>query len=171
MPSSSERWQEVISGPEARDLYRAGRAGDAVRLVMKSCYEEAAAVGPSEAAGLVTALVHRLLAEAHVPSQRKASHRGVEVDVAVPGLRGLDADPSGVLLVCIPGTSDPGMISRIVGSYRRIQPVPGNVWAVLPGPAEAPCRSFAAGPGGGTLAGFLDAVRGFAGSGGPSLAG
>ncbi|CAI9832831.1 hypothetical protein IBTHAUMO2_990063 [Nitrosopumilaceae archaeon] len=171
MPSSSEMWQEVISGPEARALYRAGRAGDAVRLVMRSCYPGAAAAGPGEAAGLVTALVHRLLAEAHVPSQRKASHRGVEVDVAVPGLRGLDANPGGVLLVCIPGTSDPAEISRIVGSYRRIQPVPGNVWAVLPGPGDAPCRSFTAGPDGGTLPGFLESVRGFAGSRGPSLAG
>lgn len=90
--------------------------------------------GRGSLAAVLTSVLHYLLTAAGVPSQRKASAGGLEVDVAVPGMRALAADPRTAAVICVAGLR-PAPAAEQAAALAALQPHPENVWVVDEGPA------------------------------------
>jgi hypothetical protein len=73
-------------------------------------------------------LLHYLLTNALIPSQRKVTVRGVEIDIAIPDARIFSTRPKDGLVVFFVKTRD-GLDERLA-KMRTIQPHDENIWVV-----------------------------------------
>jgi hypothetical protein len=80
---------------------------------------------------LATGLLHYLLTNALITSQRKIDHNGIDVDIVVPDIKTLEKDPKKTLLICIPKSSDIKIINEKIAQMEKIQPEKENIWLVL----------------------------------------
>ncbi|MDH5569926.1 MAG: hypothetical protein OEX98_09095, partial [Nitrosopumilus sp.] len=85
-----------------------------------------------EAVGvLATGLLHYLLTNALITSQRKIEHRGIELDIVIPDIKTLEKDQKKTLLICIPKSSDINVINEKIKLLEKIQHEKENIWLVL----------------------------------------
>ncbi len=80
---------------------------------------------------LATGLLHYMLTNAMVTSQRKVELQGVEIDIVIPDLKTLEKDPKKALIICIPKTLDKNIIKKKLTELQKIQPKKQNIWLVL----------------------------------------
>jgi len=69
---------------------------------------------------LATSLLHYMLTLCLVPSQRKIAYDNAEIDIVIPGMRELKADPKNALVIMISNMPD----------ISDIQPHSENIWAM-----------------------------------------
>lgn len=101
--------------------------------IISNCYDQIVSMGEKDenVGVLATGLLHYLLTNALITSQRKVEHNGVEIDVIVPDLKTLEKDPKRTLLICIPKTSNIQIINEKITQIEKIQPEKENIWIVL----------------------------------------
>jgi len=101
--------------------------------VITNCYDKIITLGEKdESVGvLATGLLHFLLTNALLTSQRKIEHNGVEIDIVIPDLKTLEKDPKQTLIICIPKTSEKKVIEQKLMKLFKIQPEKQNIWLVL----------------------------------------
>ncbi len=101
--------------------------------VMNNCYEKIISIGEKdEVLGiLATGLLHYLLTNALLNSQRKVEYQGIEVDIVIPDIKTLEKDPKKTLLICIPKSSNKKIIEERISQLERIQPEKENIWVIL----------------------------------------
>jgi hypothetical protein len=80
--------------------------------------------GGSMGSMLVTALMHYMLTECMIPSERKLIIDGVKVDIVIPSSRILKSRPSNALIINI--------LCDQIQDLSGIQPNMENVWIILP---------------------------------------
>ena len=80
---------------------------------------------------LATGILHYLLTNALLNSQRKIDYRGVELDIVIPDIKTLEKDSKRTLLICIPKSSDKKIIDEKISQLEKIQPNQENIWVVL----------------------------------------
>jgi len=96
-----------------------------------------------EAVGiLATGILHYLLTNALLSSQRKVDYQGMELDIVIPDTRALEKDAKMTLLILIPKSSDKKIIDEKISELRKIQPTKENIWAVLSEDMSIDCKSF-----------------------------
>ena len=116
--------------------------------VTENCHDEIVSVGTEignkdETIGVMaTGLLHYLLTNALITSQRKIKHDGIELDIVIPDLKTLEKDPKKTLLICIPRSSDRKIIEGKVSQLEKIQPEKENIWLVLSNDVEIDKKSF-----------------------------
>lgn len=101
--------------------------------IVEKCYDEIAAMDERNIAVgvLATGILHYLLTNALLNSQRKIEFRGVELDIVVPDIKTLEKDSKMSLIICIPKSSDKQIIEQKISQLEKIQPVKENIWVVL----------------------------------------
>jgi len=101
--------------------------------VIANCYDKIITLGgKDESVGvLATGLLHYLLTNALINSQRKVEHNGIEIDIVIPDIKTLDKDPKKTLLICIPKSSNKNIIEEKISQLEKIQPEKENIWVVL----------------------------------------
>ena len=101
--------------------------------ITNNCYNQVISMGKKdESVGvLATGLLHYLLTNALITSQRKIDHNGIDVDIVVPDIKTLEKDPKKTLLICIPKSSDIKIINEKIVQMEKIQPEKENIWLVL----------------------------------------
>jgi len=101
--------------------------------VTKNCYDHILSMGEKdEVIGvLATGLLHYLLTNALITSQRKVEYNGNELDIVIPDIKTLEKDSKKTLLICIPKSSDTKTINEKISSLEKIQPEKENIWLVL----------------------------------------
>jgi len=101
--------------------------------ITKNCYEQIISMDEKdEAVGiLATGLLHYLLTNALITSQRKVEYQNNEIDIVVPDLKTLEKDPKKTLLVYITKSSDVNKINEKIAQLEKIQPEKQNIWVVL----------------------------------------
>jgi len=101
--------------------------------ITNNCYNQVILMGgKDESVGvLATGLLHYLLTNALITSQRKIDHNGIDVDIVVPDIKTLEKDPKKTLLICIPKSSDIKIINEKIAQMEKIQPEKENIWLVL----------------------------------------
>lgn len=101
--------------------------------VTKNCYEQIISMNEKDKAVgvLATGLLHYLLTNALITSQRKVEYQNNEIDIVVPDLKTLEKDPKKTLLVYIPKSSDVNKINEKIIQLEKIQPEKQNIWIVL----------------------------------------
>lgn len=100
--------------------------------VLENCYDKVISMGEKEESLgiLATGLLHYLLTNALVSSQRKIEYGGVQIDIIIPNLKTLKIDPKKTLIICIPKTTDKNIIEQKLNQLQKIQPVKDNIWLV-----------------------------------------
>ena len=101
--------------------------------VVRNCYDQIVNMGEkSESVGiLATGLLHYLLTNALITSQRKVDYNQNELDIVIPDIKTLEKDPKKTLLICIPKSEDPKVIESKISKLEQIQSEKENIWIVL----------------------------------------
>jgi len=104
-----------------------------IEEVTKNCYDKVLTMGEKEEAVgvLATGLLHYLLTNALITSQRKVEYNEEQLDIVIPDTKTLEKDPKKTLLVCIPKSSDKKTIECKITQLEKIQPNKENIWVVL----------------------------------------
>ena len=100
--------------------------------VLENCYDQVISIGGKEGLGiLATGLLHYLLTNALVSSQRKIDYNGIQIDIIIPDLKTLEIDPKKALIIYIPKTIDKTIIEQKLELLEKIQPIKDNIWLVV----------------------------------------
>jgi hypothetical protein len=101
--------------------------------VLENCYDRVILMGEKEESLgiLATGLLHYILTNALVSSQRKIEYDGIQVDIIIPNLKTLEIDPKKTLIICIPKTIDKNTIEQKLEQLKKIQPIKDNIWLVI----------------------------------------
>ena len=101
--------------------------------VTRNCYDHILSMEEKdEAVGiLATGLLHYLLTNALITSQRKVQYNDNELDIVIPNTKTLEQDPKKTLLIVIPKSSDTKVIEEKITKLNKIQSVKKNIWIVL----------------------------------------
>ena len=101
--------------------------------ITQNCYDKITSMNDKdEAVGvLATGLLHYLLTNALITSQRKIEFHGNEIDIVIPDCKTLEKDPKKTLIICIPKSSDKKIIEGKISHLEEIQPEKKNIWMVL----------------------------------------
>jgi len=112
--------------------------------VITNCYDKIITLGEKdESVGiLATGLLHFLLTNALLNSQRKVKYNGVEIDIVIPDLKTLEKDPKQTLIIYIPKTSNKKEIEQRLMELYKIQPEKQNIWLVLSQELDFENRSY-----------------------------
>ena len=138
------------SSARISELIIDGRFDVVINDAVENCYDKAVSLGGTPGISVLgTGLLHYLLTRALITSQRKVECQYVEhdegkdtignadsdnkilLDIVIPDLKTLKADPKKSLLLCIPDTDDPAAITRQLSQLERVQPERQNIWLVL----------------------------------------
>ncbi len=101
--------------------------------IITNCYDKVISMDQKDVAlGIfATGILHYLLTNALLNSQRKIEHDGIEVDIVVPDLKTLEKDSKMSLVICIPKSSDKRVIEEKITQLEKIQPTKENIWVIL----------------------------------------
>lgn len=101
--------------------------------IASNCYDNIVIMDKKEESlgVLATGILHYLLTNALIPSQRKVKINGVEIDLVIPDIKTLQKDPKMALIICIPKTRDQKSIEKKVQALQNIQSEKDNIWLVL----------------------------------------
>ena len=101
--------------------------------VAKNCYDKILTMGEKdESVGvLAIGLLHYLLTNSLITSQRKVNYNGNELDIVIPDIKTLEKDPKKTLLICITKSLDIKIIEEKITQLEKIQPEKENIWLVL----------------------------------------
>ena len=115
-----------------------------INEIIEKCYDKIILMGKKEKAVgiLATGILHYLLTNALLNSQRKVDYQGLELDIVIPDIRTLEKDPEMTLLILIPKSSDKKIIDEKITQLKKIQPIKENIWAVLSEDIAIDCKSF-----------------------------
>ena len=91
---------------------------------------------------LATGILHYLLTNALLSSQRKVDYQGMELDIVIPDIRTLEKDAKMTLLILIPKSSDKKIINEKIFQLKKIQPTKENIWVVLSEDVPIDSKSF-----------------------------
>ena len=135
LAKSDEKIQKLISDKKFSEI---------IDDVITNCYDKIITLGDKdESIGvLATGLLHFLLTNALLNSQRKIEYNGIEIDIVIPDLKTLEQDPKQTLLIYIPKTTNKEEIEQKLIELYKIQPEKQNVWLVLSQKLDFENRSY-----------------------------
>jgi len=112
--------------------------------IIENCYEKIILMDKKEESVgiLATGLLHYLLTNALLNSQRKVEYEGLELDIVIPDVRTLEKDAKMTLLILIPKSSDKKIIDEKISQLNEIQPYKDNIWVVLSEDIPIDSKSF-----------------------------
>lgn len=124
LKKSEKRIQELTSQSKFTEI---------IDDVLENCYDRVILMGEKEESLgiLAIGLLHYLLTNALVSSQRKIEYDGIQIDIVIPNLKTLKIDPKKTLIICIPKTIDKNTIEQKLDQLQKIQPVKDNIWLVI----------------------------------------
>ncbi len=121
---SEKRFQQLFSQTKMTEI---------INDILDNCYDKVALMENKEEnlGVLATGILHYMLTNAMLASQRKVECQGVEIDIVIPDLKTLEKDPKKTLIICIPKTLDKNTIKEKLEQLEKIQPEKQNIWLVL----------------------------------------
>lgn len=112
--------------------------------IIENCYDKILSMGEKDdvVGVLATGILHYLLTNALITSQRKIEFQGIELDIVVPDTKTLEIDQKKTLLICIPKSSNTKIIEEKISQLEKIQTVKENIWVVLSENISTEKKSF-----------------------------
>ena len=116
-----------------QQLFSQSKMDEIINEILDNCYDKVAIMGNKEESlgVLATGILHYMLTNAHLTSQRKIEYQGVEIDIVIPDLKTLEKDPKKTLIIYISKTVDKNIIEEKLKQLENIQPENQNIWLVL----------------------------------------
>lgn len=75
-------------------------------------------------------MMHYLLTNALIPSQRKIRVKDIEIDVVIPDLRTLNSNPKDAVVLYFVKTADLTTITKRIENIQEAQPAIENIWVI-----------------------------------------
>lgn len=124
---------DYIESKKIQELTSQSKFSELIKDILENCFDKVISMGEKEEslAIFATGLLHYLLTNALIPSQRKIECKGVEIDIVIPNLKTLENDPNKALIIYIPKTMNVSTIKQKLDSLKKIQPNNKNIWLVL----------------------------------------
>lgn len=121
------------SDKKFQELFSQGKMNEVIDKILDECYYKVSLMDNKEEnlGVLATGIMHYMLTNAMLASQRKIEHKGIEVDIVIPDIKTLDQDPKKTLVIFIPKTKDKKRIIEKLNKLNSIQPENQNIWLVL----------------------------------------
>jgi hypothetical protein len=115
------------------DLFSQTKMDEIINDILDSCYSKVSLMdNKEESLGILAiGILHYMLTNAGLNSQRKVEYQGIEVDIVLPDLKTLEKDSKKTLIICIPKTLDKNIIKEKLEQLHKIQPEKQNIWLVL----------------------------------------
>ncbi|MDH3677737.1 MAG: hypothetical protein OEQ12_05490 [Nitrosopumilus sp.] len=115
------------------DLFSQTKMDEIINDILENCYYKVALMdNKEESLGvLATGILHYMLTNAGLSSQRKVEYQGVKIDIVIPDLKTLERDSNKTLIICIPKTLNKKIIKERIVQIQKIQPEKKNIWFVL----------------------------------------
>ena len=112
--------------------------------IIDNCYDKILTMGEkNESVGiLATGILHYLLTNALITSQRKVEYHNKELDIVIPDIKTLENDPKKTLLIGIIKSSNINEINQEIQKLENIQSEKENIWLVLPESIPTEKKSF-----------------------------
>jgi hypothetical protein len=112
--------------------------------IIENCYDKIISMDKKEESVgiLATGLLHYLLTNALLNSQRKVEYEGLDLDIVIPDVRTLEKDAKMTLLILIPKSSNKKIIDEKISQLNKIQPNKDNIWVVLSEDVSIDSKSF-----------------------------
>lgn len=114
------------------DLVSQSKFTDIIENALDNLYDKVVSMGKKEESLgiLATGLLHYLLTNALIPSQRKIEYNKIDIDIVIPNLKTLETDPKKSLIIYIPKSSENNVIKEKLNQLEKIQPIKDNIWIV-----------------------------------------
>ena len=124
---------DYIKSKKIQELTAQSKFKEIIDDILENCFDKVISMGEKEEslAILATGLLHYLLTNALIPSQRKIEHNGVAIDIVIPNLKTLETDQKKSLIIYIPKVMDVDIVRQELENLKKIQPINDNVWVVL----------------------------------------
>ena len=124
---------EYLKKSEIQELTLQLKFAEIIDNVLENCYDKVISMGEKEESLgiLATGLLHYLLTNALISSQRKIEYKEIQIDIIIPDLKTLEKDPKKTLVICIPKTTDKSNIAKKLEQLQKIQPNKENIWLVI----------------------------------------
>lgn len=107
--------------------------------IVEKCVKDLGPQADDETLGtLGEALLHFMLIASLLPSERKVSVAGVELDIVVPSVKNLTKDPSKALVIQVIKDSTP----KRARQAEAVQPNAGNLWVMSARPIETGHKNY-----------------------------
>jgi len=120
---SEEKYKKLIS----KEKY-----SEVINNIISDCYSGTPLENKHENLRvLATGILHYLLTNSTISSQRKIKTEGITLDIVIPDLKTLKKDPKKSLIILIPETTDKISIERKIQNLHKLQPYKDNIWVVL----------------------------------------
>jgi len=110
-----------------------GNTARLIREMVDGCYPKIAKLYGSQHENFeafAESLMHYLLTNALIQSQRKVTHKTIELDIIVPDVRTLVSSPKDAVIIFFPKTNDVGAILESLKKIEAVQPIKENIWLV-----------------------------------------
>ena len=132
-PIKDYLFEYIENSQKISELIKLKKFDQIIYDIIKNCYDKILSMADKEetVGVLATGILHYLLTNALITSQRKVDYKKTEIDIIIPDLKTLEKDPKKTLLICIPKSSDKKIIKEKISQLEKIQPEKENIWVVL----------------------------------------
>ncbi len=106
---------------------------DMIQHIVNNCYPKIIKLHGDQHENfevLAESLMHYLLTNALIPSQRKVTLKSVEIDIVIPDVRTLVSSPKDALVIFFPKTKNVDAILESLKRIETVQPTKENIWLV-----------------------------------------
>ncbi len=123
---------DYLNKSEIQTLISELKFSDIIDNVLENCFDKVVSIGKKEEslAILATGLLHYLLTNALISSQRKVKFNGINVDIVIPDLKTLEGDAKKTLILFIVDTDNEIIIKQRIAELYKIQPNKENIWII-----------------------------------------
>ena len=143
-PIKDYLFEYIKSSQTIPDLISEKKFDVIIDEIIQNCYDKIITMDQKDVAVgvLATGILHYLLTNALLNSQRKVECRGMELDIVVPDVKTLEKDSKMSLIIYIPKSSDKQIIEEKISQLEKIQPSKENIWVVLSENIELDKKTF-----------------------------
>ena len=96
----------------------------------------------SNIATLLTGILHYILTNSLIPSQRKIEQNEIYLDIIVPDLKTLLKNPGNSLIILLPENQEKIFVESRIDQITKIQPHKENIWVVQNKKSDINCKTF-----------------------------
>jgi len=105
-----------------------------IQNIISNCYSKIISLDGNideKTSLFATSLLHYLLTNILISSNRKISHDEIDLDIIIPDLTTLINHPKNSLIIYIPKNSNEKEINNYLEKLQKLQPIKENIWIVL----------------------------------------
>ena len=137
-------FEYIKNSSTIQELIKGKKFDQIINEIIENCYDKIVLMDSKDVAVgvLATGILHYLLTNGLLNSQRKVEYNELELDIVIPDIKTLEKDPKMTLLICIPKSSDKKIIDRKISQLENIQPIKENIWLVLAENIQIDKKSF-----------------------------